>query len=225
MSAEENTSIAPHYHSDSFLAILATCGILGPVLMVLKVIVLGALHPGYKHLRQTVSELGASGAPYALASRVASILAGLLIMAFAYGLHRGMTEGRGSPTGPILLALFAAFAQVGTAIFPLDATGQETVNEMLHGLLGTIGPIAFIIAAFALSKRFEADRRWRRLAAYSSLTGFLVIVAILINVVGGSVLPDWAGGLQRLLIGLVQLYIFILAVQLFRVARASPTTS
>jgi hypothetical membrane protein len=225
MSVQDDRSIARRDQPDLFLAILAICGILAPVLMVLKVIVLGALHPGYSHLSQTVSELGASGAPNAVASRVVSILAGLLIMAFAYGLYRGIIKGQGSPAGPILLVLFAGFAQIGTAVFPLDAAGQETLNEALHGLLGTLGPIAFIIAAFALSKSFKSDPRWRGLGTYSSLTGILVIVAILINIVGGSVLTEWAGALQRLLIGLVQLYIFVLSVQLFRVARASPMPS
>ena len=53
---------------------LAACGICGPVLYALVVLILGALTPGYSQAAQLMSELGESGAPYALAMNIGGFL-------------------------------------------------------------------------------------------------------------------------------------------------------
>lgn len=100
--------------------LLASSGVLGPILFTAIVIILGFLHPGYSHASQAVSELGAVGAPNAAAQAVNFLLLGLLTLAFAVGLHRGIGGGEGSKGGPALLAAFAISGGFGSAAFPCD---------------------------------------------------------------------------------------------------------
>ena len=105
---------------DSTQRLLAICGIIGPISYAIVVIILGFLQPGYSHVTQSMSELGEVGAPNAIIMNTAGFpLLGLLMIAFAFGLHRGISEGKGSKIGPALVALSGA-ALVITAIFTCD---------------------------------------------------------------------------------------------------------
>jgi hypothetical protein len=53
---------------DHVLALLAICGIVGPVCFSASMIVAGLLYPGYNQLTQASSELGSRGAPPAAAA-------------------------------------------------------------------------------------------------------------------------------------------------------------
>ena len=50
---------------DGTLSLLAVCGITGPVIYAVVVIILGLLRLGYNHVTQIMSELGEVGAPNA----------------------------------------------------------------------------------------------------------------------------------------------------------------
>lgn len=97
---------------------LALCGAVGPFIYASVVGVLGALYPGYSHMDQTMSELGAANAPHALVMNMAGLgLLGLMIMAFAAGLPQGVRDGRSAGIGTLLIAVSGA-PLVMTAISP-----------------------------------------------------------------------------------------------------------
>jgi len=103
------------------LRVLAVCGIIGPVLFTGLVVIISYLRPGYSHMSQAISELGEVGAPNAIVQDTNFILVGLLIIAFSFGLHRGISEGRGSKVGPALVIIFGAVAVYGI-ILDLSST-------------------------------------------------------------------------------------------------------
>lgn len=72
---------------DGALSLLAVCGISGPVIYAVVVIILGLLRPGYNRVIQVMSELGEVGAPNAIIimNTVGFPLLGIQIIAF--GLH------------------------------------------------------------------------------------------------------------------------------------------
>ena len=73
--------------SDSTLRLLAICGIIAPLLWTFLVYSLGAVYPGYNHVLQYMSELGAIGSPVVwLFNPLAFGLSGILGVVFAYGL-------------------------------------------------------------------------------------------------------------------------------------------
>jgi len=101
--------------------LFALSGILAPIIFTAVVIILAALRPDYSHVSQTISELGErGGGPNAIVMKTAGfMLPGLLFIAFAIGLHRGISRGRGSRIGPILLGIFGG-GLVGSGIFSTD---------------------------------------------------------------------------------------------------------
>ncbi len=79
---------------DSTARLLAICGVIGPILFTTLALLAAFLRPGYSHVTQTISELGFG--PNAIVQNINFVVFGLLTIAFAFGLHRGLDKGRGS---------------------------------------------------------------------------------------------------------------------------------
>ena len=94
----------------------AYAGIVAPILLTALVLVLGWLEPGYEHRTQTISVLGGVGGIRGLLFNLGTVLTGLLLIAFAIGLDRGIGGGEGSKVGPILIILGGA-GMLGSAVF------------------------------------------------------------------------------------------------------------
>ncbi len=198
------------------LRFYALCGVIAPILFTIIVIILGLLRPDYSHVSQAISELGSVGAPNAVAQDVNFILFGLLIIAFAYGLHIGIGDGKGSRLGPILVALFGAVAAVGDGIFPLPGP--------LHQPLFIVGVIAFMIGTLVITRRLKQDARWQGYRLYSLGTGviaiilFLVLLSYAISTGGGG---PWFGALQRIFVAPLFLWIEGMAIHLLKQSNQS----
>ena len=82
----------PAGRRDYLLAFLAACGMLAPALYIVTWIVAGLLYPGYNQLTQSTSELTSKAAPPAAAAvaNFGGYALGLLVIAFAFGLYRGV---------------------------------------------------------------------------------------------------------------------------------------
>jgi hypothetical membrane protein len=65
------------------------CGVLGALWLLGMVVLGGATYPGYDHLAQFISELGATGAPFGdVVSYLGFFPVGVLISAFSDRLYR-----------------------------------------------------------------------------------------------------------------------------------------
>ena len=145
---------------------------------------------GYSHATKAVSELGAIGAPFAMAFNIAGfILPGILIIIFASRLMRKDESSR----GPLLLAMSGVcLALAGLA--PANMLDNEALTTILHAI-GAIGSgLCWVFALFwigpLLSERFGLQT-WGRLTPWFSL--FLVAnvgwqVAFRMT---GLVMPGW----------------------------------
>ena len=202
---------------DSTQRLLAICGITGPILYTIVVIVLGLLRPGYDHVTQSMSELGEVGSSNAIIMNTAGFaLLGVLMIAFTFGLHRGISGGKGSKIGPALIAL-SGTALVITGIFPCDPGCVDvSMVGITHSVFAIISAFAMILAPLALSPRLKRDRLWQGYLAYSLAT---VIVAGLISAVYGfTVFEQWTGALQRFSMGVLLLWIEVMAIRLLRLS-------
>jgi hypothetical membrane protein len=185
------------------------CGIIGPILFTGVVIILGLLRPGYSHVSQAISELGENGAPNAIIQDTNFIIFGLLVIAFAYGLHRAIGYGKGSKVGPILIALFGGVAAIGAGIFPIP--------NPLHAPVSIFGFITLMVATFIISRRLGQDPRWQGYRKYSLATGVIAVVLFLVllsNVKGG----PWFGALQRLFLADLFIWMEVMAIHLLRIS-------
>jgi len=202
---------------NSSLKWCAICGVIGPIAFAIVVIASGLLQPAYNHVTQYVSELGARGAPNAMIMNVAGFsLLGMFIIAFAFGLHLGVNEGKGSKIGPVLLAVSGAgFVAVG--LFPLDPSGVNvSFTGLMHVVSARITWIGLILALLFIAQRFKNDPEWKDYRLYTLATVLVALVlAVMLDFIG---IEGWMGALQRLFLGVRLLWIEIVAIKLLRLS-------
>ena len=181
--------------------------------MVVAILWAGALEPGYSHLGQFVSELGAADASHQQAfSYCGLVLCGSLTALFALGLFLRLR-----PSG-WLLAASALVAVVGVAravagLFPCDPgcdLEQMSAAARVHALSGFLALTSGALAPLALAAGLRTiGRGW--LYAWSLGVGLvsLVLVPLLFGLG-----PDFLfiGAIQRIILTLFYGWIVMLSV-------------
>jgi hypothetical membrane protein len=188
---------------------LAAAGIVGPVLYTVTWLVLGFLDPAYSHTRDPISNLSAIGAPYVLVMTSIIFVFALLIVVFAYGLHRGLPSGFWA--GPAALA-FAGVGYAGIALAPLNLADPGAPN-VPHAISASVTVFALMLAPILLFPRLRRDPGWRNLSGYSIAT---TLVALAFAVLAS--LPAFAGReglMQRLVLGVVLVWMIVIAIRLY----------
>jgi len=210
-------------HIDVTMRCLAACGIVAPILDVLVTAWLGALDPGYSHVRQYISELGEPGRPYAWAFAAWCLLWGLLFAGFAIALGHGLGRRTGSWLGPGAVLIMAA-SSIVVGFFPCDPGGTaETVSGQVHLIVGGwIGTPAIIFAPFLSWVGMRGREEWR---GYRGLT---LAAGVLLAVVAGWLTICHYGNLdrsayavgvvQRLVLVILYVWVEVVAVRLWQLA-------
>jgi hypothetical membrane protein len=164
---------------DYLLALLAACGMLGPALYIVTWTVAGLLYPGYNQLTQATSELSSKAAPPAAAAiaNFGGYALGLLLIAFALGLYRGVRRSRWLLIGAILVGLFGVVCVI-QPFFPMDpgATSLAWQNVM-HDAVYVISGVALIPGLLILSVAFAEDPSLRLYRWYTLITPLLILLA------------------------------------------------
>jgi hypothetical membrane protein len=200
---------------DNSLRLLALSGVIGPILFTIVVISLGLLRPDYSHVSEEISKLGEVGAPNAAVQDVNFIGFGLLVVMFAYALHRGIGDGRGSIIGPILVGISGSVGFIGAGVFSLPSPAHVPVS--------ITGLTALMIAPFAISRRLKRDSRWQSYGSYSLILGGVAVVFFAVVFITGPQGP-WFGLIQRLFIAPLFLWLEIMALHLLRIPSRSVDT-
>lgn len=136
--------------------------VVGYGLLVVMVVAGGAAWPGYSHVGQFISELGATGAPHArLVNFGAFLPIGLLISLFAILAMLIPPCGVLRTLGFLGIIVFAT-GYTGAAFFPCDfgcdpVKPDPSSSQRLHFLFGTAG---YLIAAPTLVALALAARTW-----------------------------------------------------------------
>jgi hypothetical membrane protein len=203
--------------------IAALGGIVGPIFFTLGFLAQEAFRRAeFSPVAEPVSALEAG--PNGWVQQVNFIVFGLLMLAFAVGLHLGIAPTRWGLLGPALLGV----ASVGlflAAAFPLreDAAGV-TYDPGGHFIAGVTFFLSTSLAMLVLSRRLAKDPRFRAVANYTAVSGVLALIGFV--VLGRFAIPDdapmhdYAGLVQRLIILLVTFPCLVtLGVRLHRKAR------
>jgi len=188
----------------------AVCGMAAPVIFFLTAGILGMITPGYDPVTQLISELGESGAPYAGAMNLLGFgVTGVLLVAFAPGLFVALGKNRVAAAGcgfvaiAGILFLAMAFISCDRGCIPVTPEGG------LHLILGLFAAIAAVAASFLLAWPMRNSGRWGRIWQYSILTGILILLVLPVFISFG----DLAGLLQRVLVGIIFLWLEVLAIR------------
>lgn len=168
-------------------------------LMILAVATIagGMAYPGYDHLRQYISELGATGAPTAEAVSLAFMASGVLLTAFWLICAALFRESRLAVIGFGLSALNGVGLLFG-GVFQCDfecSLASPSLEAVLHDVFGGIGYLCGVVGVLAvgLAWRNRPDRR--ALYRLSLLCGIPAAMAVWL------IHPafEWYGAAQRLL--------------------------
>lgn len=209
-------------HSNNTLRFLALCGVIAPILFTILVLVGGFFYPGYSHATHAISELGGVTARYPLIQNINFFLVGILIMAFSVGLHRCIGGGRGSKLGPILFGTFGLITTVAQPFLPLDPGGEfVTLTGTLHNVTG-LGSFLFAVAGiFVTSRRLKQDPSWQSYRNFSVISSIVALISLVawIVIAKGAGIGAVNGVLQRIFVGIVFLWIEVIAIRLFKLSR------
>ena len=205
---------------------LAAAGIVGPIGFIILVIVQGIVQPDYSHISMPISALAAW--PAGWLQTLNFFVFAMLMAAFVIGVHAAIRPTRFGVLGTALL-LASAVGLFLAGLFPwinVDGVPTETPQHVVAAV------ITFSCAStglVVLSRRMTADPRWRDLSAYVLGTGLLMLV--LFVVLGGFAIDEgtpfhrWAGLLQRVLVVIWFVCLFVVAQRVLRIAREDSSHS
>ncbi len=169
----------PTERRDYLLAFLAACGMLAPVLYIVTWILAGLLYPGYNPLTQSTSELTSKAAPAAAAAiaNFGGYALGLLVIAFAFGLYRGVCHSRWLLVGSFLVGLFGLICVI-QPFFPMDpGASSHAFQNMMHDAVYMISGFALIPGLLVLFVAFAKDPSLRPYRWYTLITPALILLA------------------------------------------------
>lgn len=135
------------------------CGVLSLLVLALATIAGGMAYPGYDHLTQYISELGATGAPTAEAVSLAFMVSGGLLAGFWILCAGVFPRSLLSILGFGLSALNGVGLLLG-GVFQCDfecSTADLSREALLHDVFGGVGYLAGIAGVFLIG---FAARHW-----------------------------------------------------------------
>ena len=166
-------------------ALLLACGIVAGPLLLLAVVLDGSTRPGYDPWRHGVSQLVLGDRGWL--ARSAFVLCGLLLLAFASGVHRLVPTRAGADWRLRMLVAVAVGSVIAGAVptdpalgYPPGATEEAGISlaGAIHQVGGTLLFVGLIGGAVVGARRFARSGRqgW---AVYSIVTGVLVAATAL----------------------------------------------
>ncbi|HEX2231905.1 MAG TPA: DUF998 domain-containing protein [Thermoleophilaceae bacterium] len=211
---------------------LAWAALAGQLVFVASWLVAGALDPGYSHLEQGVSELGAGNAENAWIANAGLVVLGLSIAALAPGLLAVLPRRRAALVAAALFAIAGPLLALG-GVFPLDCglsqdpcvdrweAGELSWQHDAHLWVGLGFEVAFVLTPFAIARSL-----WPRpsglLALAAGIDGVIILAAF--QIVAGSDVAAW-GLAHRVGLAVVHLWVVIVAVGILHSTRERPSPS
>ncbi|GHA18197.1 hypothetical protein GCM10008090_29710 [Arenicella chitinivorans] len=178
-------------------------GMLSGPWWVVTLAIFGALYPNYSHLYKAVSELGAFGAPHALAMNVLCLfLTGLFVILSGVGFRNFLLKQQYSTSAAwwvVILGVMLAGASV-PADMDLRFASPWTV---LHGIFVLLGVVPFFVASW------KTHRALRDLNIQSRVVSHFPVLIIPVFLLHG--LLDQGGLVQRLTILIVLTWVGLLS--------------
>lgn len=193
------------------------CGLSAPLLWASAIIMCGSLTPGYSHMSQYVSELGARGSPTELLIRYAGFVpTGLMHIAFAASLYVAFKDSRLASVAAALLAL-NGLGRVGAGLFPCEpgcSVPRLLLSQKLHSAASGVGFFALIGAAILWGVVARRGGRLKGLRLYSIASGLLGLIFLLL-MSWSDELRAATGLYERLSSGILSTWVLVLAARLW----------
>jgi hypothetical membrane protein len=192
-------------------------GVASPIIFIALVVVMGSLYPGYSHLTNFISDLGALDAPYEAplpqVQRFNFFQFGVGISVLALALYNGME--RPSRIG-LAFQLAIGLGIFLSGIFPGHRSHPESHESLLHTLVGVPAFLLIMLVPLITGWAFRKREKWRDLAPYSlAMTPVLIAMFILMGHADSR--PGGAPGLfQRLFVSTWIVWMILVSSRLYR---------
>jgi hypothetical membrane protein len=146
--------------------------------------------------------------PWHVVFNASVILFGLLVILGSVLVASGFPRGRSRSLGLGLLCL-AGIGAIGVGLFP------EDVNQSAHAISSLFAFVGSGVAMILLSQAMTGDSRWDGFRAYSLLSGLITIIALILYL-AGIYGPLGVGGLERVIVALILLWLMLAGSHLMR---------
>lgn len=204
---------------------LLACGPLVPLLYAAADVLAGSLTPGYSFRDQTISELGAIGAPSRALFSGLLVLVYLLLAAFGVGVWRS-TEGSRNlkVVAALLVALGVMALTVGQFVSMQTRGNEQGLAGALHLAEGALA-MAMVAAAMAFGAATLGARfRWYTLATAAVMFSFGLWSTTSIPRISEGLATPWVGVIERIFRYDYQLWFAVLALTLLRRGVTAPAS-
>lgn len=187
--------------------------VFGIALYIVLDVIAQLLPPHYSPISQAESDLAVG--PYGYVMTVNFVVRGLLTFAFLFGAVGATRWGRTARAGLALLAIWGAGAFI-LAASPTDVGSVVTVHGTIHNLTAAVAFLGGAFGTLLLSFHLAGEERLRRIDLAARVIAGLSVVMVFVTL-GASVIHRLAhvfGLVERIFIGLVLLWILLVALQL-----------
>lgn len=203
--------------------IAGAAGVAAAVVFWMALFGFAASYPGYSHYTKAISELGAFGAPHALAwNLIGFVIPGLLLAACGAGLANAI-DISGRKTTLYWLLVISGLGFAGTGVIPAEMRDGSPLMEspftLGHVLMSLLSGIPWVISAFLLIGRVKRNPRWQRLIRVGIVLAALCIAGFALNIFA-STIPFLA---HRVSFAIYFVWILVMAFHLLKGADTSPS--
>ena len=198
--------------------VLLTCGVLSSLLYV-GIDLLAAIRYGEYHsfVSQTISELGARGAPTKQLVDPLLILYDVITIAFGVGVWSSAGGKSALRMVGVVIIAIGVVGLPGPWLFPMHVRGSADASADIPHIVAT-GVIVLLIVAMVVSGSFALGTRFR-LYSFATIVASLVFGALAsieaTRIAAGEPTP-WIGLTERVSIGAFLLWVAVLAITLLR---------
>ncbi len=190
----------------------------GALLYLLHVVLGGFLWTGYNHLMQPISDLTAAGAPNKDLLGVITLLYGICSIIFCTGAFAYLKHfAPGIAKAGILVFLAMHIVSLLYGFFPEDLAGSAvTFTGTMHIVITALIVPLTILAPFFVGFGLRKIEGFEAIGKYSILTGIVILIAGSASAIFFANTLPYFGLVERINIGALQLWMFILSMKLYR---------
>ena len=181
--------------------LISTAGVLAMVVFWGALFVFAAMYPGYTHFHKAISELGAFGAPNAIAwNLIGFIIPGILLAVCGAGVAIQI-DGRRTSLYWLLIVSGLGFS--GTGMIPAEMQDgspfMESAWTIGHIVMTFASGFPWVIATVILVLHVKRSSYWEKLTTICSGLSFFAIASLFLNIAASELpyLSDNPGLAQR----------------------------
>ncbi|WP_372865137.1 DUF998 domain-containing protein [Spongiibacter sp.] len=167
-------------------------GMMIPFWIFIGVVAAGAMYPGYSHVDQALSELGAQGSPtHVLSPLINNYPLGILFIVFGASLVNSFSASRLARLTGILIAIHGV-ASILAGYFPCDIAcnpEQPSTAQIIHNLSGLVMFVSLVSASgiwVYLSNHLYASARLRWFSLLCTAAAVIALVPMVTAIESGS---------------------------------------